>query len=152
MGGFGVLGDLGESLLKRDAKGDGRPAKAQAAMNRGDYVAAKAFLFVGMRSLPAGDRRRVRFHERLGSLYLLQKDFRGAVQAYAEGVNLAFADGYSDQSVADSYIGIGLCFTAGRNYPDAERAFRKGLSMGPSPAALELAQAQLKRLKSDPLP
>ncbi|MCM2305257.1 MAG: PorV/PorQ family protein [Elusimicrobia bacterium] len=127
-------------------------AKAQAAMNRGDYVAAKAFLFVGMRGLPAGDRRRVRFHERLGSLYLLQKDFRGAVQAYAEGVNLAFADGYSDQSVADSYIGIGLCFTAGRNYPDAERAFRKGLSMGPSPAALELAQAQLKRLKSDPLP
>jgi tetratricopeptide (TPR) repeat protein len=125
-------------------------ARAQAAMDRGDYVAAKSFLVVGLRKLPAGDRRRVRFQERMGSLLLLQKDFRGAVQAYAEGVNLAFADGYSDQSVADSYIGIGMCFTAGRNYVDAERSFRKGLSMNPSPKALELAQGQLKALKQAP--
>jgi hypothetical protein len=125
---------------------EARLAQAQAAMDRGDYVAAKSFLIVGLRGLPKGDRRRVRFQERMGSLHLLQKDFRAAVQAYAEGVNLAFADGYSDQSVADSYIGIGMCFTAGRNYPDAERAFRKGLALGPSPAALEVAQAQLKRL------
>ncbi len=126
---------------------EARLAQAQAAMDRGAYTAAKSFLIVGLRSLPAGDRRRVRFHERMGSLLLLQKDFRGAVQAYAEGVNLAFADGYSDQSVADSYIGIGMCFTAGRNYVDAQRSFRKGLEMGPSPKALELAQSQLKTLK-----
>ena len=131
---------------------EGRLAQAQAAMDRGDYVAARSFLIVGLRGLAKGDRRRVRFQERLGSLYLLQKDFRSAVQAYAEGVNLAFADGYSDQSVADSYIGIGMCFTAGRNYPDAERAFRKGLALGPSPAALEVAQSQLKRLTKEPLP
>lgn len=131
---------------------EARLAQAQAAMDRGDYVAARSFLIVGLRGLAKGDRRRVRFQERLGSLHLLQKDFRGAIQAYAEGVNLAFADGYSDQSVADSYIGIGMCFTAGRNYPDAERAFRKGLALGPSPAALEVAQAQLKRLTKEPLP
>lgn len=147
---WGRSDDPATAKAPKEGSPEASLAKAQAAMNRGDYVAAKAFLFVGLRALPAGDRRRVRFHERLGSLYLLQRDFRGAVQAYAEGVNLAFADGYSDQSVADSYIGIGLCFTAGRNYPDAERAFRKGLSMGPSPAALELAQAQLKRLETAP--
>lgn len=133
---------------------DGSPeawlAKAQAAMDRGAYTAAKSFLAVGLRGLAKGDRRRVRFQERMGSLYLLQKDFRGAIQAYAEGVNLAFADGYSDQSVADSYIGIGMCFTAGKNYTDAQRSFQKGLTMGPSPAALEIAQAQLKELKSLP--
>jgi len=123
-------------------------ARAQAAMDRGEYTAAKSYLHVGLRGLAAGDRRRVRFQERMGSLYLLQKDFRAAVLAYAEGVNLAFADGYSDQSVADSYIGIGMCFTAGKNYPDAQRSFQKGLAMGPSPAALEVAQAQLKQLKA----
>lgn len=126
---------------------EARLAQAQAAMDKGDYVMAKAFLYVGLRALPDGDRRRVRFHERIGSLYLLQKDFRSAVQAYAEGVNLAYADGYSDQSVADSYIGIGMCFTAGKNFPDAERSFRKGLAMGPSPAALEVARSELKRLR-----
>jgi len=72
------------------------------------------------------------------------------VQAYAEGVNLAFADGYSDQSVADSYIGIGMCFSAGKNYVDAERSFRKGLALGPSPVALEVATSQLKSLKGVP--
>ena len=125
-------------------------ARAQAAMDRGAYTAAKSFLLVGLRGLPAGDRRRVRFQERLGSLHLVQKDFRGAIQAYAEGVNLAFADGYSDQSVADSYIGIGMCFAAGKNYVDAQRSFQKGLTMGPSPAALSIAQAELKALKSQP--
>ena len=125
-------------------------AQAQAAMDRGAYTAARSFLIVGLRGLPAGDRRRVRFQERMGSLFLMQKDFRGAIQAYAEGVNLAFADGYSDQSVADSYIGIGMCFTAGKNYVDAQRSFQKGLSMGPSPAALEVAQMQLKALKTLP--
>ncbi|PIR15501.1 MAG: hypothetical protein COV48_14025, partial [Elusimicrobia bacterium CG11_big_fil_rev_8_21_14_0_20_64_6] len=131
---------------------EARLAQAQAAMDRGDYVAARSFLVVGLRSLPEGDRRRVRFHERMGSLLLLKKDFRGAIQAYAEGVNLAFADGYSDQSVADSYIGIGMCFTAGKNYADAERSFRKGLAMGPSPKALQIAQAQLKALNVAPAP
>lgn len=127
-------------------------AKARVAMERGELVAARSYLLVGLRGLPAGDRRRVRFQERMGSLLLLQKDFRGAVLAYAEGVNQAFADGYSDQSVADSYIGIGMCFTAGKNYVDAERSFQKGLAMGPSPAALEVAQAQLKAIKTKPVP
>lgn len=125
-------------------------ARAQKAMDQGEYVGAKSFLLVGLRGLKAGDRRRVRFQERLGSLHLLQKDFRGAVLAYAEGVNLAFADGYSDQSVADSYVGIGMCFAAGRNYLDAQRSFEKGLAIGPSPAALEVAQAQLKAMKAAP--
>ena len=84
----------------------------------------------------------------MGSVLVLQKDYRNAAYAYAEGVNQAYADGYSDQSVADSYIGIGMCFTAGKNYPDAQRSFQKGLSMGPSPAALQVAQTQLKTLKS----
>ena len=123
-------------------------AKAQAAMDRGEYTAAKSFLTVGLRGLPKGDRRRVRFQERMGSLHLIQKDFRGAIQAYADGVNLAFADGYTDQSVADSYIGIGMCFAAGKNYVDAQRSFQKGLTMGPSPAALSIAQAELKALKA----
>lgn len=145
---WGRSDDPAAALAPKEGSPEARLAQAQAAMDRGDYVAAKTFLIVGLRALPKGDRRRVRFHERMGSLHLLQKDFRSAVQAYAEGVNLAFADGYSDQSVADSYIGIGMCFTAGRNYVDAERSFRKGLAMGPSPAALEVARAQLKRLEA----
>ncbi len=143
---WGRSDDPATAKAPEEGSPEARLAQAQAAMDRGDYVAAKSFLIVGLRALPAGDRRRVRFQERMGSLYLLQKDFRNAVQAYAEGVNLAFKDGYSDQSVADSYIGIGMCFTAGKNYIDAERSFRKGLSMGPSPAALEIAQSRLKAL------
>ena len=34
----------------------------------------------------------------------------------------------------------------GRNYVDAERSFRKGLALGPSPKALEVATYQLKAL------
>lgn len=127
-------------------------ARAQAAMDKGAYVAARSFLLVGLRDLPARDRRRVRFQERLGSLYLLQKDFRSAVVAYADGVNQAFADGYSDQSVADSYVGIGMCFVAGKNYVDAQKSFQKGLALGPSPASLEVAQAELKALKAAAAP
>lgn len=127
---------------------EARLAQAQAAIDRGEYTAARNWLTMGLRQLPAGDRRRVRFHERMGAVHLLRKDFRSAVQAYAEGVNLAFADGYSDQSVADSYIGIGMCFSAGKNYVDAERSFRKGLALGPSPVALEVATSQLKALKT----
>ena len=139
-------------LAKAPVEGspESRLAQAQAAMDKGDYVAARSFLVVGLRGLPAGDRRRVRFQERLGSLFLLQKDFRNAIQEYAEGVNLAFADGYTDQSVADSYIGIGMCFSAGKNYVDAQRSFLKGLALGPSPTSLEVAQAQLKSLLSPP--
>lgn len=145
---WGSSDDPAAALAPKEGSPEARLAQAQAAMDRGDLVAAKSYLIVGLRGLAKGDRRRVRFQERLGSLYLLQKDFRSAVQAYAEGVNLAYADGYADQSVADSYIGIGMCFTAGRNYADAERSFRKGLAMGPSPAALEVAKAQLKQLGS----
>lgn len=147
---WGQSDDPATAKAPEEGSPEARLAQAQAAMDRGAYVAAKSFLIVGLRGLPAGDRRRVRFQERMGSLFLLQKDFRGAVQAYAEGVNLAFADGYSDQSVADSYIGIGMCFTAGKNYVDAQRSFQKGLSMGPSPAALEVAQSQLQALKALP--
>lgn len=165
---FVPLGDLGNahriSLTLRwghaddpataKAPEEGTPeaylARAQQAMDKGEYVAARSFLQVGLRGLPAGDRRRVRFQERLGSLHLLQKDFRAAAVAYAEGVNLAYADGYSDQSVADSYIGIGMCFAAGRNYIDAQRSFQKGLALGPSPVSLEVAQAQLKALAALP--
>ena len=50
--------------------------------------------------------------------------------------------------MADSYIGIGMCFTAGKNYVDAQRSFQKGLTMGPSPAALSIAQSELKALKA----
>jgi len=146
---WGESDDPSTAKAPEEGSPEARLAQAQAAMDRGDYVAARSFLLVGLRALPKGDRRRVRFQERMGSLHLLQKDFRGAIQAYAEGVNLAFADGYTDRSVADSYIGIGMCFTAGKNFVDAERSFRKGLAMGPSPAALEIAQYQLKRLKTD---
>jgi hypothetical protein len=144
---WGQSDDPATAKAPEEGTPEARLAQAQAAMDRGEYVAAKSFLIVGLRGLPAGDRRRVRFQERMGSLLLLQKDFRGAAYAYAEGVNQAFSDGYADQSVADSYIGIGICFTAGRNYIDAQRSFEKGLAIGPSPKALEVAQAQLKAIK-----
>lgn len=145
---WGQSDDPATAKAPEEGSPEARLAQAQAAMDRGDYVAAKSFLTVGLRGLGKGDRRRVRFQERMGSLLLLQKDYRGAAQAYADGVNQAFADGYSDQSVADSYIGIGMCFTAGKNYQDAERAFRKGLAMGPSPKSLEIAQSRLAALKN----
>ena len=145
---WGVVDDPAQAKAPEEGSPEAYLARAQAAIEHGDYVAAKSFLIVGLRGLSKSDRRRVRFHERMGSVLLLQKDFRNAAQAYAEGVNQAYADGYSDQSVADSYIGIGMCFTAGKNYPDAQRSFQKGLSMGPSPAALQVAQTQLKALKS----
>ena len=137
------------SIAKAPKEGspEARLARAQSALDRGDYVAAKAFLIAGLRGLPAGDRRRVRFQERIGSLLRLQNDFAGASQAYTEGIDLAYADGYSDQSAADSYIGLGMCFAAHKNDVDAERNFRKGLSIGPSPAALSTAQDRLKALK-----
>jgi hypothetical protein len=149
---WGQSDDPATARAPEEGTPEARLAQAQAAMDRGEYVAAKTFLIVGLRGLKAGDRRRVRFQERLGSLHLLQKDFRAAAQAYAEGVNQAYADGYSDQSVADSYIGIGMCFTAGRNYVDAERSFRKGLALGPSPKGLEVATSGLKSLPAKGAP
>ena len=147
---WGRIDDPAQAKAPEEGSPEARLAQAQAAMDRGDYVAARSYLMVGLRQLAKGDRRRVRFQERLGSILLIQKDFRGAAMAYAEGVNQAFADGYSDESVADSYIGIGMCFTAGKNYPDAQRAFQKGLALGPSPKALETAHAKLKALKDLP--
>jgi len=147
---WGRSDDPATAKAPEEGTPEARLAQAQAAMDRGEHVAAKSFLLVGLRDLKPGDRRRVRFQERLGSLYLMQKDFRSAVLAYAEGVNQAFADGYSDQSVADSYIGIGMCFAAGRNYVDAELSFRKGLALGPSPKALEVATYELKSIKNAP--
>jgi hypothetical protein len=149
---WGQSDDPATAKAPEEGSPEARLAQAQAAMDRGEYVAAKSFLLVGLRGLKEGDRRRVRFQERLGSLYLLQKDFRSAAMAYAEGVNQAYADGYSDQSVADSYIGIGMCFTAGKNYTNAELSFRKGLAMGPSPKALEVATAELKALPAKGAP
>ncbi|MBI5246131.1 MAG: PorV/PorQ family protein [Elusimicrobia bacterium] len=149
---WGQIDDPAQAQAPEEGSPEAYLARAQAAMDRGETTAARSFLMVGLRLLPKGDRRRVRFQERLGSLLLMQKDFRGAALAYAEGVNQAFADGYSDESVADSYIGIGMCFTAGKNYVDAQRAFQKGLDLGPSPKALQLAQSRLKALKSAEAP
>lgn len=143
---WGGMDDPAQARAPEEGSPEEKLAKANAAMHRGDFVAAKSYLLVGLRALPAGDRRRVRFHERMGSLLLLQKDYRGALNAYAEGVNLAYKDGYSDESVADAYVGIGMCLAVGKNYADAQRSFQKGLALGPSPAAVETAQAQLREL------
>jgi tetratricopeptide (TPR) repeat protein len=102
---------------------------------------------VGKRALPAGDHRRVRVQERLGFVLLMQNDFTAALEAYTEGVELAAKDGYTDQSLADAYIGIGQCYAAGKNYADARRSFQKGISLGPSPQALKTAQSQLKAVE-----
>lgn len=147
---WGPNNDPMQARAPEEGSPEYRLQQAQAAIDRGDYVAARSFLVVGLRQLGAGDRRRVRFQERLGSILVLQKDFRGAVQAYAEGVNLAYKSGYADESVADSYVGIGMCFTAGKNYADASRAFQKALAIGPSAASLQVAKAQLARLPSQP--
>lgn len=145
---WGQSDDPAEAARPGDAPAKGsleaRLAQAETALSRGDLVAAKSFLIVGMRTLPAGDRRRVRFHERIGSILFLQKDYAGAMAAYTQGVELAFKDGYSDQSVADAYIGIGMCHVAGKNYADARSSFQKGLSLGPSQAAVQMARAQMK--------
>lgn len=145
---WGAEDDPATAKAPEEGTPEAKLALAQAAMDKGDYVAAKSHLVVGLRGLVQGDRRRVRFQERMGSLLLLQRDYRGAALAYAEGVNQAYADGYTDQSVADSYIGIGMCFTAGKSYENALKSFQKGLQLGPSPKALQTAQAELKALKS----
>ena len=121
-------------------------AQAQLAIDAGRLSAARTYLNAGLRRLGNGDRRRVRFHERLGSVSVLEKDFAGGLAAYSEGVNFAYAQGYSDESVADSYVGIGLCLAAGKNYTVAERSFRKALEIGPSPASLQVANERLKAL------
>jgi tetratricopeptide (TPR) repeat protein len=126
---------------------ESRLAQAEAAIRKEDYVAAKSFLTVGKRALPAGDHRRVRVQERLGFVLLMQNDFTAALEAYTEGVELAAKDGYTDQSLADAYIGIGQCYAAGKNYADARRSFQKGISLGPSPQALKTAQSQLKAVE-----
>lgn len=147
---WGAVDDPARAQSPAKGTAEAYLALAQEAIARRDYPEGKRRLGQGLALLPKGDRRRVRFQERLGSILVLEKDFRGAVQAYAEGVNQAYADGYSDESVADSYVGIGMCFAAGKNWPKAELAFRKGLALGPSPKALELANAQLRAIKNEP--
>ncbi len=129
-----------------------RLAQANAALERGDLVAARTYLTMGLRQLPARDRRRVRFQERLGVISLRQNDFGSAMAAFTDGLKLAYDSGYADESVADAYVGLGMALTASKNWSDAARAYRKAISIGPSASALQIANEQLRQVKDKPAP
>lgn len=147
---WGAMDDPTQAQAPEEGSPEARLRQAQVAMDAGQYTGARTYLITGLRQLPAGDRRRVRFQERLGSLALMRHDVNGALTALSEGLNIAIAAGYSDESVADTYIGIGMCLAAGKNYSDAVENLQKGISIGPSKASLEVAQAQLKALRAPP--
>lgn len=122
-------------------------ARAEALLKAGERAAARAELADGLALLSPRDRRRVRFHERQGAVALMDKDLAGALNLYLEGIKLAYDGGWSDQSVADSYVGLGLCLAATRNTEHAVKSFEKALEIGPSPGSLAAARFHLKNLR-----
>lgn len=119
---------------------------ADKALQAGDREGAKGELTAGLAMLGAKDRRRVRFWERQGNIAVLEGEWAQASARYMDGIKLAYERGFADESVADAYVGLGLCLVASKDLERAVRSFQKGIEIGPSPAALRLAQQQLRAL------
>ncbi len=98
--------------------------------------------------MSAVDQRRVFYNERRGLVALKQKDFARAKGYFMEALALASRLGFRGPSVADAYLGIGLCLVQEGDPDYAMQFFNKGLETGPTPGTRLLIDAQINALSA----
>ncbi len=91
------------------------------------------------------DPRRLRVFERLGMIYLDEREWEPAHEAFLKALKLASDHGVAGPEVADSYAGIGLSLSGQGKFYRAAQYLRRGLELGPNPEVKRRAENALER-------
>ncbi|MBI5882861.1 MAG: hypothetical protein HZB91_07140 [Elusimicrobia bacterium] len=99
------------------------------------------------RRLDPNDPRMLRYHERLGSVYLTENNITAAKESYTRAIKLSKDIGEQNETVADVYAGMGLCLVKERNKAYAAKFFRKALTLNPSEGTRKAVESELRRIE-----
>jgi hypothetical protein len=116
---------------------------------QGRYLAAKRVIKDAMQLLPADDRRRVRYNERLGFIALAEGSQSEARAYYSDALKIAVAVGISDDSVAGAYEGMGKCLLSEGNVVYAHKFFTRALDINPTAERRALVLDAEKQLQKE---
>lgn len=162
--GFVPLGDLGiahrVSVALRWGAKPGAPKErvesrrdveavflnAQALIEKRDWTGARERLEEAERHIGKRHNLRVLYYERRAAIARLERRFEEAQQLYLEALRFAVDHDIRNPVVADTYVGLGLVFTAKGDNLNAGRAFRKALEVGPTPRATAVASEEMRKL------
>jgi hypothetical protein len=141
-------GELARELaIPRRISVEERFAAAQRSIAAGDFLSAKAELATAAGLMGPEDQRRIVYHERMGFIAFKEGRLEKAKSYYMEGLKFAAAVGVRDDSVADSYAGMGECLLG--DSPDyAQKFYAKAREVGPSPRMKTLVESRLKTLNA----
>lgn len=121
-------------------------ARAEILMRVGSLAEAGENLDLAAKNLKPEDGRWVAYYEMKGRLAWLENNVPKAKAAFEEGLRLAAKRGFNMPSVADSYVGMGLCLVKQGEDAAAMRYFSKALELGPSDPARRQVQDELRRM------
>ncbi|MBI4676287.1 MAG: hypothetical protein HY748_01755 [Elusimicrobia bacterium] len=120
----------------------------------GEENAAEAILELQetARRLDPNDPRMVRYHERVGGVYLIENNLAAAKEAYAKAIKLSKDIQLQGETVADVYAGMGLCLVKENNRAYAVKFFRKALSLEPSEGTRKAVEGELRKIEGSSRP
>jgi tetratricopeptide (TPR) repeat protein len=149
-----IPASLRDIQRKRDVLSDADAAEVDEKLREADtfigsshFDEARRALAIVNSIIPLDDNRRVQYHERLGSVELLQREFAAAENEYAEAIKMAAQLGFSNVFVGNAYAGLGLIEMVRKNKEHAAELFKKALEIGAYPGMAKVARAKLAILE-----
>lgn len=135
-------------MEQRSADIDAHFRKIDKYLRKGALPQAKAELQEADLLITDKDPRSVRYFERLGRIFFMEKDFHYAQVGYTRAIRRARELGVSNDAVTDAYVGMGLCLLERENILYAEKFFKKALETSPSEKARGLILRKLSEIEN----
>lgn len=130
-----------------------RLKRVDERIRKEDYVGATRELQEASVLLPERDPRWVAYYERLGRVFLFQKDFRMARAGFERAIRTAGELGLGGNVVAAAYLGLGRLLSEEGNLDYAEKFLQKAVEVSPTEEtrqAVIAALAEIEKLRGNP--
>lgn len=113
-------------------------AKAEKLFSAGDFAAAEEIYL----KLAAAEPDNARVYNRLGIIYLEQKNYNDAVSAFQQAIKI-------DPEVALRHVNLGLAYLGLKKYTLAEKALERALEIEPRNKKYQQLLKEAKITKAD---
>lgn len=127
--------------------------RVEELMRKADYAGATRELQEASVLLRERDPRWVAYYERLGRVFLLQKDYRMARAGFERAIRTARDLGLSGNGVAEAYLGLGRLLLEQGSLDYAQRFLQKALEVSSTDEtrkAVNAVMAELERRRKTP--
>lgn len=108
--------------------------EAEAAFKKQDYRRAETLYLEAARENP----KNVKIFNRLGAIYLEQREFNDAIEAFKTAVKY-------DDKVCSRYYNLALAYIGQKNYKEAVRALKKAIELSPENKKYQQVLEQIEK-------